>query len=246
MHSNKKMKELIRIIHFLKKNKVVIAVASLIVIIPLSFYGWYYSNIIVSQETWGQFGDYFGGTVNPLLSFLTIIILVNSIYLQQRQLRISVRELKLTKEALVQNRQEMKNANEIAERNISELERKHKREDFMQITKIISDDLIRRLESNYFESSNLGYTIINKLSEIKKLNDGDDIKTSLDKPMSFLCRQLNELNQTLVDFNTFENGTSLIPNHYYLQFQEYAEIIKDHPEYKDKFLWEPIDNKLKV
>lgn len=39
----------------------------------------------VSQKTevWGQFGDYVGGVVNPILSFVTIYLLINSIGLQR-------------------------------------------------------------------------------------------------------------------------------------------------------------------
>ena len=34
-------------------------------------------------EVWGQFGDYVGGVVNPILSFVTIYLLINSIGLQR-------------------------------------------------------------------------------------------------------------------------------------------------------------------
>ncbi|MCP2231833.1 hypothetical protein [Erwinia aphidicola] len=32
-----------------------------------------------STEVWGQFGDYVGGVINPILSFVTIILLINSL-----------------------------------------------------------------------------------------------------------------------------------------------------------------------
>ncbi|MDY6488447.1 hypothetical protein [Acinetobacter faecalis] len=35
-----------------------------------------------SQEVWGQFGDFLGGVINPILSFITILLLLESIKCQ--------------------------------------------------------------------------------------------------------------------------------------------------------------------
>lgn len=35
-------------------------------------------------ETWGQFGDYFGGILNPLLSFIALLCLIQSLNLQNQ------------------------------------------------------------------------------------------------------------------------------------------------------------------
>jgi hypothetical protein len=42
--------------------------------------------VIKSREAWGQFGDYLGGTLNPILSFFTISILVIATRLQKKEL----------------------------------------------------------------------------------------------------------------------------------------------------------------
>jgi hypothetical protein len=39
-----------------------------------------------SQSNWGTFGDFLGGTLNPLVSFLTLIVAVNVWRLQKREL----------------------------------------------------------------------------------------------------------------------------------------------------------------
>ncbi|WP_233989464.1 hypothetical protein [Pectobacterium brasiliense] len=41
------------------------------------------SHLSTSKEVWGQFGDYVGGVINPLLSFITIILLIKSLNEQQ-------------------------------------------------------------------------------------------------------------------------------------------------------------------
>lgn len=54
---------------------------------------------------WGQLGDYFGGLLNPVFSFLTILALVLTLILQSG-------ELKLSREELEQSRKELKNSAE--------------------------------------------------------------------------------------------------------------------------------------
>lgn len=68
------------------------AIATLFVFYFLNFY-----DGVKDQGTFGAFGDYFGGILNPILSFLTIVILVYSIRLQARELELTRSELSETK-----------------------------------------------------------------------------------------------------------------------------------------------------
>jgi hypothetical protein len=68
---------------------------------------------------WGVFGDFIGGTANPILSFLTIILLAFTLVLQSSQLSISSRELRLSREELAFTRKELERsaaAQELSER----------------------------------------------------------------------------------------------------------------------------------
>jgi uncharacterized membrane protein len=60
-----------------------------------------------SQAVWGQFGDFIGGTVNPALSFLSLLALCLTIILQNRQLSLSARELELSRRELELTRAEL-------------------------------------------------------------------------------------------------------------------------------------------
>lgn len=51
-------------------------------------------------DKWGVFGDYLGGTLNPVFGFLTIIALVLTLILQSNELRMSREELELSREEL--------------------------------------------------------------------------------------------------------------------------------------------------
>ena len=56
-----------------------------------------------SKTDWGVFGDFVGGTLNPLLSFLGLIALLFTIALQSKELALSKEELKLTREELARS-----------------------------------------------------------------------------------------------------------------------------------------------
>ena len=46
-----------------------------------------------SQEVWGQFGDFVGGLLNPVLSFFALMALVLTVLLQSRQLEMAREQL---------------------------------------------------------------------------------------------------------------------------------------------------------
>ncbi|MCP2005000.1 UNVERIFIED_ORG: hypothetical protein J2Y78_003540 [Buttiauxella agrestis ATCC 33320] len=65
------------------------ATATCILLIISSYVGWFFfhlkRDISPSGEQWGQFGDFFGGILNPILSFITICILIKTSLYQEKQ-----------------------------------------------------------------------------------------------------------------------------------------------------------------
>lgn len=65
---------------------IVFASLALIAVALLSYVFWFYGHldrkISSSPEQWGQFGDYLGGLLNPILSFISICILVKTAFYQ--------------------------------------------------------------------------------------------------------------------------------------------------------------------
>ena len=53
-----------------------------------------------SQEVWGQFGDFFGGMLNPLLSSLTLAAVLVTMRLQSKELKVAQQENKRANEHL--------------------------------------------------------------------------------------------------------------------------------------------------
>lgn len=72
--------------------------------ITVMVFGFYFMNfnseLSTDQNIWGVFGDFIGGTLNPILSFLALIALLLTVVLQSKQLELSRRELQETKEAM--------------------------------------------------------------------------------------------------------------------------------------------------
>jgi hypothetical protein len=65
------------------------------------------STIHPDAAVWGQFGDYIGGVLNPILSFLTLGALILTIVIQNRQLLVSSNELELSRKELELTREEL-------------------------------------------------------------------------------------------------------------------------------------------
>ncbi|WP_447590680.1 hypothetical protein [Aquipseudomonas campi] len=84
-------------------NRYVIAAAVLILLVLFSYVLQFYVNLGFSvsadPEVWGQLGDYVGGMLNPLLSFISIVLLIKSLTLQREAnlgLRAEIRNTRKT------------------------------------------------------------------------------------------------------------------------------------------------------
>ncbi|OFM96479.1 hypothetical protein HMPREF2638_07480 [Neisseria sp. HMSC055F11] len=74
------------------------AVAAFLIILGL--YIAYFKNLSVTNDsaTWGTFGDYLGGTLNPIISFLALIGLLYTIHQQAQEMKATRDELERTAE----------------------------------------------------------------------------------------------------------------------------------------------------
>lgn len=73
----------------LQKWIVEVAVSVVLVVAGVVLYQ-YFSNFdgakSSSQEVWGQFGDFVGGTLNPIFGFVSVLVLVATLGLQRKEL----------------------------------------------------------------------------------------------------------------------------------------------------------------
>ena len=85
---------------FLIDNAVSVALCMFVVV--LAFYLYHFHTQVISEDVtkWGVFGDFIGGTLNPFLSFLALVILLRTFAMQKTELDLQREELKDTKELL--------------------------------------------------------------------------------------------------------------------------------------------------
>lgn len=126
-----------------------------------------------SIADWGSTGDFFGGILNPVFSFVTIILLLISIRLQLNELSLTRHELKLTRVEHSKSRE----AQEEHQKNSKEL---LKREEKNQLLKLI-DSEDRKIESclDWKYSSNVSLGDLNNESFKSALNDKYSIGVKL-------------------------------------------------------------------
>ena len=88
------------------------AVAAFLIVLGL--YISYFKNLSVTNDsaTWGTFGDYLGGTLNPIISFLALIGLLYTIHQQAQEMQATREELK---QAAEQQRQQVEQQNRQSE-----------------------------------------------------------------------------------------------------------------------------------
>lgn len=80
---------------------IIVALAAVLALVAAVTYLRYYPGPILQEHSkWGEFGDFFGGTLNPIFGFLTLIALLLTVILQSRELANSTKELATTARAL--------------------------------------------------------------------------------------------------------------------------------------------------
>lgn len=92
-------------------NKALILVASSIIIVAVTasiiaiviYSSTFDGSLSQNHERWGTFGDFFGGVLNPLFSFLALSALLFTLYQQSRQLELSRLELEETKKEIARS-----------------------------------------------------------------------------------------------------------------------------------------------
>ena len=82
----------------------------LVFVVGLFIYKTYNTNFFNDPAHWGIFGDYVGGTLNPILGFFSFMLLLLNLYLQRKQLDKTEEQLELNREELRLTREELKKA----------------------------------------------------------------------------------------------------------------------------------------
>lgn len=89
----------------LKKLNALAGIAIILFLITTSLYFYNFHGVFsTAKSDWGTFGDFIGGTLNPLFAFLSLIAIIYTISIQTQELEYSREELKATKDELEKSR----------------------------------------------------------------------------------------------------------------------------------------------
>lgn len=84
---------------------VVIGTACALIFLYGSTFGF---SLSTKQETWGQFGDFLGGLLNPLVGCFTLALLLFALHLQNELLKGTREQIKISRQELALSREELK------------------------------------------------------------------------------------------------------------------------------------------
>lgn len=159
------------------------------------YYGYIFSNFKIDASTdhFGQFGDFIGGTLNPILAFLSFMALLYTIKIQTEELEATRKELEGSRIAQQEQSDSLKLQNEATKIQIFE-------NTFFQLIELfikIRDDIYveitikqNSVEKHLF-STNYEYYVNNML--LKKLRDYKETETKFKLMSSFAIREYLEI-----------------------------------------------------
>lgn len=96
-----------QILNSTKLNKLnyLLYIALILLISVLILYFWHFHNgFSTDKSDWGAFGDFVGGTLNPLFALLSLFAILYTIKIQTQELEYTREELQATKEELSKSR----------------------------------------------------------------------------------------------------------------------------------------------
>tara|TARA_R110001583_G_C5650315_1_gene408693 strand:+ start:390 stop:1196 length:807 start_codon:yes stop_codon:yes gene_type:complete len=173
-----------------------LAFISLIVVISIYFY--YFEILVADQALFAQFGDFIGGVLNPIFSFLTVLLLVGSLILQRRELNSVVEELILTRD-VHQSSVNMKHYEYL----VHEFDKESS--DFNMAAQSFSDNLNKRITVDISEENNYKsqeYTLYEVFS--------DNELFKLVKEQGFLVNRKNTSGEDENQNRGFDDCTELL------------------------------------
>lgn len=175
------------------------------------------------QEIWGQFGDFLGGTLNPIFGFLTLFAIMLSIVIQNRELHNSSEELKKSAEA--------------AQKTSAHFEREAKRADLYRLIEKLTERINRNYNENRLDEGLSLHRVISEKSrplptitrsEFYAIyaNQESDIYRTIKWIEGDLRRLMGYL-QKYELVSDYAEGETPLPDFFRAEYQETVEFLKD-------------------
>lgn len=186
-------------------------------------FGLYFTNfsggLSNKNDVWGTFGDFIGGTLNPILSFFALIALLLTIILQSRELEAT--------------REELKRSASAHEKQVNYISGQQQRDDLIRLVTKLTDRINNNYNSNLLDNSlSIHAALIGSDSPM----DNDDLFNLIEqmgnsesktyKIVKYLEGDLFKLFEILEKYELVSNKVSDIPSPYKTFYlREYRELI---------------------
>ncbi|EGR2241139.1 Hypothetical protein VCSRO12_3650 [Vibrio cholerae] len=147
-------------------------IATVVIVSALVFYFTNFNGVFSNkQEDWGTFGDFLGGSINPVLSFLGLIALLLTIVLQNRELEATREELARSAEAQVNSEAALRQQSSIFEQQRFE-------STFFQLMNL-HNEIVKSMQIKYMDRTIEGrecfLVLYNERYRLKKGNSYDEV-----------------------------------------------------------------------
>lgn len=207
------------------KIYVIIAIIMILIVLTLYFSKFGFYKFSSNQGDWGTFGDFLGGTLNPLLAFLSLIALLTTIKIQTYELSETRKEIRESSRALKEQSESSKI--QTFENTFFKMIDVH--------TSIVLNISIKRFETYKFQDEKLIVKFIDEFIEIEKNIDTQDRDAI--KQLHNICKVYTDL--TIFDkenkyekfYDYYEDKISI----YYGFIYQVLEFIKDEEEKNTEF-----------
>ncbi|EIN6343186.1 putative phage abortive infection protein [Vibrio vulnificus] len=182
-----------------------------------------------SVEKWAQTGDFFGGVLNPIFAFLSLILIAYTLTQNKQALVQSRKAIEQSEKALTQNELALKTGNE---------ELKLSRIEFGNSVKALNSQVeqfnSQRFENTFFNMLTLQNDILNNISfnndTISPLINMHEESTNARAAFSSILRWIRDDDvevegecQSLKHYNEFQVTANQVVGHY---FRNLYQIIK--------------------
>ena len=203
----------------------IVAFCVIALIVILCVYGVNFNGEISdNQAIWGAFGDFVGGTLNPIFSFLGLIALLLTIVLQSRELE--------------ETRNEISRSAEAHEQQLKYISGQQQRDDLIRLVTKLTDRINNNYNSNIAPGASIHGVLIGGESPLTN-NDLFILTDEMNFPGSktfkivqYLEADLIKLHTVLVSYESISKDVSGNPSPFKSFYKdEYAELVSRFVEY---------------
>ncbi len=219
-----------KIIDFIKDWWIIVVIVFFAILVIIKVKDFYFEQqdlCLISQEveSLGQMGDFFGGTLNPILAFLSFCLLLITIKLQSKELKNSTEELAKSSQALKEQSKSLQLQN--FENTFFNMINLHN-----QIVKNISLVKLSKARMDIDNGNYPVYTINGIPIAVKEDSDynGKKALTKLFEIQNiFIKDNINGNDQNIIMlFNKFYLEYAELINHYFINTYEILNFINEN------------------